>query len=811
MSGPVLKALEITNFRSIRGHIHAPLDANVVLVHGENGAGKTSLLSAIELGLTGNIQALRRADPNYACQLLHRSTSEGSVKIEIANAGVSQHFTTVLQQTGIDPGEALDRERAFFFSERAYLPQSLLGQLLQIYQESDSGVDSPLARFVSDLLGLGRLDALEAGLKPLADVRNVRKVVDGWSDAEIEKNRLQKNLDDQRQTRTALMRNLTESLAELKDACHSLGLSVEVREEILEGVGTALGGDEDEEAFGRLTDRRRTLSSIRRELERAGSDKAPQAMTLLAASRETAAGAYRAWEAANGERLANMRLRVEALLPHVSLPSDLAEFGEAALTQLRSQNKQLADRASQGRAEIERLAKARDELDIARRQLTTIDSEIAQISSIAGSLGSVLAELSSFIVDDTCPVCERDFGELDAGSLGEHVHAKVRALSASAERLLDLGRSRGDRQLFAERLEREIEVLKARALDTKALADLDRRAAEFDGATRELENAGQDLAEGATLRAAEVSARRAFSDAQSRDVTIAAARETLKEFALAAGEPVLADDETLDAAFKRLEETFKPESTRLTERLALRRRGKDIVSTIQSLILRLKEIGETVASSETQLGQTDRSLERGGVLRENGQRIHKAVDAVRSEIIRREFNDRLNRVWRDLFVRLAPGEPFVPAFRIPPSDTQRLQPKLVTLHRDGGDSGGTPGAMLSAGNLNTAALTLFIALHLSVSAPLPWLILDDPVQSMDDVHIAHFAALLRTLAKEHGRQVIIAVHDRQLFEYLKLELSPAYPEDSLLTLELSPRARRYTQCLSRRLRFQDEATLFMVT
>ena len=62
-------------------------------------------------------------------------------------------------------------------------------------------------------------------------------------------------------------------------------------------------------------------------------------------------------------------------------------------------------------------------------------------------------------------------------------------------------------------------------------------------------------------------------------------------------------------------------------------------------------------------------------------------------------------------MRLAPGEPFVPAFRIPESSTQRLQPKLITEHRDGGEAGGTPGAMLSHGNLNTAALTLFIALH----------------------------------------------------------------------------------------------------
>src|ERR1700710_2686534 len=106
--------------------------------------------------------------------------------------------------------------------------------------------------------------------------------------------------------------------------------------------------------------------------------------------------------------------------------------------------------------------------------------------------------------------------------------------------------------------------------------------------------------------------------------------------------------------------------------------------------------------------------------------------------------------------------------------------------------------MLSAGNLNTAALTLFIALHLSVPKELPWLILDDPVQSMDDVHIGHFAALLRTLSEEHGREFVIAVHDRQLFEYFKLDLSPAFPEVSLLTLELSLGPRRDSVCISKR-------------
>ena len=114
--------------------------------------------------------------------------------------------------------------------------------------------------------------------------------------------------------------------------------------------------------------------------------------------------------------------------------------------------------------------------------------------------------------------------------------------------------------------------------------------------------------------------------------------------------------------------------------------------------------------------------------------------------------------------------------------------ELATVYRDTNEEAGAPGAMLSAGNLNTAALTLFLALHFSVRPRLPWLLLDDPVQSMDEVHIQQFAALLRTLAKRLDRRIVIAVHERALFEYLSLELSAAQPGDALITVELS-RAR----------------------
>jgi exonuclease SbcC len=802
----ILKSLDISNFRSIRGQVHTPLDAKVVLVHGENGAGKTSLLSAVELALTGKIQSLERADPNYERQLLHRSAAEGSVLVKTMAGTSEQIFNAALNPVGAQSIATLDEQRATFFRERAFLPQSLLGQLLQIYQDAGNDLASPLAQFVGKLLGLDRLDALESGLKPLADVRNVRKNVDGWSVAEVEKSRLDRLLTDQRKTRDALNEQIRNALSELTALCTALELAVEVREQALDDIAAALSEGSDSEAFAQLTDHRRMLGSIRREIGAAqsaagsGPGDAPR-------GGDEGGGAYARWEAEYGERVIALRGRVEGLLPDVSLPSAPEQFAEAALTRLRTEQRQLSDRAARARADITRHAVTQDERDVALRQRGTIDEEVTRLSSTAGSLGSTLAELTSFITNEICPVCDRDFSEVSKAPLSEHVHGKVRTLSASAERLLTLGRTRSEVQVLIERLDREIESIASRRLEEEALAGFDRRLAVVEALINELETVIGVLREGGRLRAADIATRRAVSEAQSRHVSLAAARDTLSDFAVSIGAHALEEGESFEAAAVRLDALLATQATRLEGRLSMRRNGADHIARIRSSVARRLDVDAQISTDSASWQRADQSLKRAQALRDQGNAIRSAVDSVRSAIIRREFNDRLNRVWRDLFVRLAPGEPFVPAFRIPESSTQKLQPKLITEHRDGGEAGGTPGAMLSTGNLNTAALTLFIALHLSVPKELPWLILDDPVQSMDDIHIAYFAALLRTLSKEHGRQVVIAVHDRQLFEYLKLELSPAFVEDSLLTLELSRGSRRDSVCISRRFSFREETAL----
>jgi exonuclease SbcC len=806
MSDIFLKELDITNFRSIRGHLHAPLDAKVVLIHGENGAGKTSLLSAIEYGLTGNVQALHRADPDYTKHLLHRSATEGKIAVKTDSGGIEKRFDAVLNETGAHSWTRLEPQEASFFSERAFLPQSLLSQLLQIYQESRSDAASPLAKFVGNLLGLDRLDALEAGLKPLGDVRNLRKAVDSWAPAENERDRREQFVNDRKQVVSSLDKSIEASLDELKEVGSELGLTSQILPTALDFILLELKKDDETKEYDQLIDRQRTLNSIRRQI---ASSEANVLQPASQAEAEAAAAlaAFAIWEQTNSEPLAALRARITELLPAMKLSSDLFSLETEAMAPLQREHQQIISQAEQIRQDLRRLVVARKELEAAQQQMTIIDAEVGQLSADAGGLSSVLGELGSYINNDICPVCERDFSELHQASLHEHVQRRVVHLSASAARLLTLGKSRGESQLVVGGLQVEVETLEGRKTQPEALTALDRRSARLGSAIAELQKMGPSISEGARLREDDVSLRRVFNQLQARSSVLLDARGTINEFAKSIGSSGLGPEEGIDAAAERLAGTLQAEQERLDKRLSLRRKGQDLISSLQSDVKRKEEAARLLEADSAELKRRTAALQTAQTLRTQGQTIRDTVEGVRSAIIRRVFNNQLNRVWRDLFIRLAPSEPFVPAFRIPEAETRQLQPKLVTLHRDTSEQGGTPGAMLSAGNLNTAALTLFTALHLSVSKVLPWLILDDPVQSMDDVHIAHFAALLRTLSKEHDRQVIIAVHDRQLFEYLRLELSPAFPDDSLITLELVRAQRRDTVCLTDRFEYREETAL----
>ncbi|MEM1202715.1 MAG: AAA family ATPase [Acidobacteriota bacterium] len=163
------------------------------------------------------------------------------------------------------------------------------------------------------------------------------------------------------------------------------------------------------------------------------------------------------------------------------------------------------------------------------------------------------------------------------------------------------------------------------------------------------------------------------------------------------------------------------------------------------------------------------------------RRLRGAAAEAQAEMVSRLLDERLNERWGDLFGRLAPAERFRPKLGAPRVRRGRLRASARATS-DGAEGFDRLGAVLSSGNLNTAALTLFVALHFMERSQPPVLVIDDPVQAMDDVHTVQLAALLRSIVYDGGRQLILAVHDRALFDYLTLELGPTTSGHSLLAL-----------------------------
>jgi DNA repair protein SbcC/Rad50 len=678
-----------------------------------------------------------------------------------------------------------------------------LGQLLQIYQDSDSSPDSPLSRFVNELLGLDRLDAIENGLLPAGDIRNLRKTTDRYGQVEYEKSRLDRTLAEHRGNCDTAVKAIAEALVELNRALRQLGSSDEVDERSLDLVQERLVGQPEEQQLDALADQRRQVAAIQRQAGSATTASEHDESSLADAHRK-ANDKLQDWQRQFERAFSLLRERITKLVPDAILPpTDPEALHREALALLRVRKQSATNRATRAARDTKRKSEVTAELVVARKNLATIDAEIGRIALNSGNLAAALAELSSFVTSDFCPVCDRDFAEQAEGSLAVHVNHKIRILSGSAERLLGLSKNRGDQQILIERLEREAADLETRQLDSKAFAALEREAADLDTLVAELDQRAETARQGARFAAAETAARRALAERQSQSLARTAAMATVTELTAALGQPAPESIATPQSAITQVLATLDQQSPALNLRVSARRTAREALRRARAEITRRDGLDALINTDMAAYARVEAALTRASAIRADAQYVRTQVEAVRSRIIGREFNDRLNRLWRDLFVRLAPHEPFVPAFKIPRESTLRLQPKLITTHR----SGGTPGAMLSAGNLNTAALTLFIALHLTVSAQLPWLILDDPVQSMDDVHIAHFAALLRTLSKGQERQVIVAVHDRQLFEYLRLELSPAFAGDSLLSLELSRGPNRDTLCVAERRSFQEETAL----
>jgi len=403
--------------------------------------------------------------------------------------------------------------------------------------------------------------------------------------------------------------------------------------------------------------------------------------------------------------------------------------------------------------------------------------------------------------EEVCPVCDQAF--TTGGTLREHLLAKIENLNADAKSLMGMEGRRSTLESEQNVLRRGLEAQVAERSQMGTAAELEAEAHSTSRVVADLKTlepigeAGQLLAEEvARLRDAQAEVVRNRRLLESCLVDLSKIADSLD-----ADQPrgLLSQRIAALRAFAQSKlDDVNTSRDQLTSAVRLR-------SDLREARARLESAERSVEAPRAAIEHLHLQTEEAKRRKEVASQLRKDAETLRTSVTTRVFDERLNGSWARIFGALVPSEPFVPQFKPIPSGTRRVHIDIETLHRDG-EEGATPAAMLSQGNLNTAALSLFVALHFAVPAQLPWLIFDDPVQSMDDLHVSNFASLVKQLIRTNQRQVIIAVHERKLFDYLALELSPASPDEQLLTVVLD---RTYEQSVisHERVRYAEDMAL----
>ena len=773
-----------------------PLDAPVVLIHGPNGSGKTSLLSAIELALTGAISSLRRFDTGYTDNLVHYDARRSSVIISANHDDIQAEPAEITITDGNMEGHhLLSNPQRRFFTERAFLAQATLSRLLEIYEASDAReTASPLTRFVNELLGLDQLDALVEGLKPSRDKRRLVKSLPLYGEA-----------DDELREREAEMMRLQ---GDLKAAIHEgERLDNEAREALSAFGVTSINdldaersqlGDQDEEASEAIS-----LAALKRDIEAAlavwrriendnPSEQTSEVESFLSERRVV----LEAWSEAEKPALEAALGAAEQLYADLP-PARRVGWSKAhaeALRHLKNEAETVAGRLGRDQRIRTQIDQIRETLNKATARDARLEDELSGLTAESGDLARALSEIAPYIDNDTCPVCQRDFKEVSPTPLYTHLTTHIAALSQTASRLQSLMQERQTVRSEISSFQKELAQLADSQLEDAEITALRTHQANLADTLLKLVELEDAAERGDALETAAKAAAEKLSSLRRDSESLAGARESSLQFVERLSLEPPREEEGTDALLERCLLAVNDRLSVLSRREQDRRTAIDILNKAIAAWIQIEKLNADFNGAEAAHKRVKGAIREADKIRKEVKQLSNRVVETRTAIVRDVFNESLNKIWNNLFIRLAPEEPFLPAFKLPENGKGPVEAKLITRYR-GDDRGGNPKAMLSAGNLNTAALTLFLSLHLSVKPLLPWLVIDDPVQSMDEIHIAQFAALLRTLSKQRGRQVIIAVHERPLFDYLSLELSPAWLGDKLITVELSRGGDGRTICV----------------
>lgn len=234
----------------------------------------------------------------------------------------------------------------------------------------------------------------------------------------------------------------------------------------------------------------------------------------------------------------------------------------------------------------------------------------------------------------------------------------------------------------------------------------------------------------------------------------------------------------------RLSQTVDELGAHVARLSDIRRQGEMLALTLARAGQRARQ-----AELEREIAELRRQLEsvRQDVRtrQETGELVSTMIEALReagSDLVEEQLR-RLEPLLQRIYATADPH----PAFRVA---------KLLSRMRQGRGrvlpavadpfyelESEAPGTVLSSSQMNVLAVSVFLALNLGMpTLPLRTAVLDDPLQSLDDLNLLGLIDLLRRMRGR--RQVMISTHDARFAALLERKLRPVSDKQRTVVIEM---------------------------
>ena len=223
------------------------------------------------------------------------------------------------------------------------------------------------------------------------------------------------------------------------------------------------------------------------------------------------------------------------------------------------------------------------------------------------------------------------------------------------------------------------------------------------------------------------------------------------------------------------------ELQQIGESLALRLAQSSAMAAIDELRREANALRSDVAAREKSITARNRT---GDLAQKVIEALREAASALVEERLR-----EINPLFQSIWARIDPH----PAFRLVSFFSQVFRGKvqLSTIVSDPieGKKCELPAAVLSSSQVNALAVSVFLALNIGIpNPPLPVAILDDPLQSLDDINLLGLVDLFRRT--KDRRQFLVSTHDARFGGLLSRKLRPGNETGRTVVIELDTWSRR---------------------